>query len=91
MATGMAIVARAGEKAGITSGDMVGAIHKILEKFGFPLTTGYSAQQLFTSALSDKKRSGGTVNLVVPREIGDCILLPTPVGQLQSFIEAGLA
>ena len=91
VATGMAIVARAGEKAGITSGDTVDAIHEILEKFGFPLTTGYSAQQLFTSALSDKKRSGGTVNLVVPQEIGDCILLPTPVGQLQSFIEAGLA
>ena len=91
VATGMAIVARAGEKAGITSGDTVDAIHEILEKFGFPLTTGYSVQQLFTSALSDKKRSGGTVNVVVPREIGDCILLPTPVGQLQSFIEAGLA
>lgn len=91
VATGMAIVARAGEKAGITSGDTVCAIHEILEKFGFPLTTGYSAQQLFTSALWDKKRSGGTVNLVVPREIGDCILLPTPVEQLQSFIKAGLA
>ncbi len=91
VATGMAIVASAGEKAGITSRDTVQAIRQILQKFGFPLTTEYSAQQLFTSALSDKKRSGGTVNLVVPRQIGDCILLPTPVSRLQNFIEAGLA
>ena len=41
-------------------------------------------------ALSDKKRSGSTVNLIVPVEIGRCVIRPTPVSELESFIQAGL-
>ena len=41
-------------------------------------------------ALSDKKRSGDTVNLVVPEAIGRCSLLPTPVDAVEEFIQAGL-
>ena len=49
-----------------------------------------SADALLASALSDKKRSGGTVNLIIPAAIGDCPIVPTPVTELKSFIEAGL-
>ena len=48
------------------------------------------AQDLFGYTLSDKKRSGGTVNLIIPRRIGDCAIVPTPVENLKSFIQAGL-
>lgn len=61
-----------------------------LHQFGLPTETDFSADQLFKCALSDKKRSGGTVNLILPRRIGDCIIAPTQVSELQSFIEAGL-
>ena len=40
--------------------------------------------------LSDKKRSGGTVDLIIPREIGRCEIIPTPVEKLATFVEAGL-
>ena len=45
---------------------------------------------IYHTALSDKKRSGGTVNLIVPRAIGECMIHSIPVDQMLSFIEAGL-
>lgn len=90
VATGMAIVSRAAEKYAICSADTRDQILKTIEKFGLPCATEHSAQDLYESALSDKKRAGGTVNLVVPERIGACILRPTPVEELKFFIEAGL-
>lgn len=62
----------------------------LLQRFGLPTTTEYSARELYDYTLSDKKRSGGMVNLIIPRAIGRCEIVPTPVEQLKSFIEAGL-
>ena len=84
VAIGTAIVCRA-------SGcrDMVRII-ALLKKFGLPTETTYTAEELFSYALSDKKRSGGSVSLILPDSIGSCRIEPTPVAQLKSFIEAGL-
>ena len=62
----------------------------ILEKFGLPTATDFSAATLAATALSDKKRTGGTVNLILPSAIGHCEISPWPVEQLESFIQAGL-
>ena len=62
----------------------------LLEKFGLPTTTDLPAKDLWKAALSDKKRSADTVNLIVPRNIGDCAIVPTPVESLKSFIEEGM-
>ena len=65
-------------------------ILSVLKQFGLPTDTRYSAEELYSYTLSDKKRSGGTVNLIIPRTIGHCDIVPTPVEQLLSFIKAGL-
>ena len=62
----------------------------ILKQFGLPTATNTDAETLYQYALSDKKRSGGTVNLIIPRTIGNCEIVPTPVEQIKSFIEEGL-
>ena len=90
VAIGMAIVSRAGEKQGICQTSAKDAILEILKKFGLPCTCDCSAESLYISALSDKKRSGGMVNLIIPERIGFCRIAPTPVEEIQSFIEAGL-
>ena len=90
VAMGMAIVTRAGAAYGICGDETKSAVLEVLEKFGLPQTCGYSAEDLYTSALSDKKRSGGTVNLIIPERIGFCRIAPTPVPEIQSFIKAGL-
>ena len=90
VAIGMAIVSRTAANQNICSSQVRDQIIAVISAFGLPTETQNTAQELFESALSDKKRSGGTVNLIVPREIGDCAILPTPVETLKSFIEAGL-
>lgn len=90
VAIGMAIVTRAGAAYGICDGATRDAIVNILEKFQLPVVCEYTAENLYRSALSDKKRSGGTVNLIIPERIGFCRIVPTPVEKLQSYIEAGL-
>ena len=90
VAIGMAIVSRAGAAWGICDSCTRDAILDILGKFGLPLSCDYSAQSLYRAALSDKKRSGGMVNLIIPERIGYCRIEPTPVEHIQSFIEAGL-
>ena len=84
VAIGMAIVSRASACADTPR------IVALLEQFGLPTRTDYSADDLFSYTLSDKKRSGGTVNLIIPRAIGDCAIVPTKVESLKSFIQAGL-
>ena len=90
VAIGMAIVARAAQIQEYCSWQTRDRILKSISTFGLPIHTNSNAQELYESALSDKKRSGGTVNLIIPREIGDCLILPTDVSKLKSFIKAGL-
>ena len=87
---GMAIVAKSAVKSGLCSMEACTQICSVLSKFGLPICVEYSAESLFKASLSDKKRFGGSVNLILPVNIGNCIIQPTPVKQLQSFIEAGL-
>ena len=90
VAIGMAIVSRAGCALGICGEDTRDAVIAVLQRFGLPTDTDCSPETIYTSALSDKKRSGGTVNLIVPEKIGFCRIQKTPVSQLLSFIEAGM-
>ena len=65
-------------------------ILSLLNHFGLPTTTNCTAEDICRYAMSDKKRSGGTVNLIVPESVGSCRILSTPVQTLKSLIEAGL-
>ena len=90
VAVGTAIVSRACAKLGICTEEISVRIQNLLTKFGLPVTTDCTAQTLADAALSDKKRNGGTVNLIVPEKIGHCLIRPTPVDEVKAFIEAGL-
>ena len=84
VAMGMGIVARASHTP-----DAV-RICRLLETFQLPTTTTFSGAQLYQAALSDKKQHAGSVQLILPRHIGQCEMVPTPNQQLQAFIEEGL-
>lgn len=90
VAIGMAIVAKASVCHGICSMEVYEQIIRILDNFGLPTTTDFTSQQLYNSALSDKKRSGASLNVIVPVMIGQCAIRNTPIQNLKSFIEAGL-
>lgn len=84
VAIGMAIVCRASQ---CPDTDRILAL---LTKFGLPTETHYPLEDIYSYTLSDKKRNGGTIHLIIPKEIGQCAIVPTPVEKLKSFIQAGL-
>ena len=90
VAIGMAIAARAGAAYGICSETAKNEIISILETFGLPACCDYAAQDIAAAALSDKKRSGNQVSLILPRFIGDCIVHKVPVSEIENLIKAGL-
>ena len=90
VAIGMAIIARAGAEKGFCSPACRDEILAVLERFGLPTRSPYPARDLFRWALSDKKRRGGHVNLIVPEQIGRCAILSVPVDELEGWIEAGM-
>ena len=89
VAMGIALVALAAFRKGFCTEQTAVQILYILLRFGLPTVTAYSAEELYTYALSDKKRDGGTVNLIIPAAIGNCSIVPTPIDELKSFIETG--
>ena len=90
VAIGMTIVTKAAVSRGLCNDSVLKTLIKILQKFSLPYTTVFHAQDLFHTALNDKKRTGASVNLIVPKEIGNCSITSIPVAELESFIEAGL-
>ena len=57
---------------------------------GLPTSTEFTPEALAQAALSDKKRAGGRITLVVPKSIGDCMLVDYPVEQLVDVFRAGM-
>ena len=90
VAAGLAIMARAAETLGWTEEPLAGRIAACLAKNGLPTDTDYTAEALAQAALSDKKRAGDTITVVVPRRIGECELKKLPVSELLGLIAAGL-
>ena len=90
VAAGLAVIARAAETLGWTEEPIAGRIAACLAKNGLPTGTDFSAEALAEAALSDKKRAGGDITLVIPRKIGACQLRKVPVAELLPIIRAGL-
>lgn len=90
VAIGMAVVTKAAASFGICDKSASDAITAVISRFGLPTISPYCADALYQTALSDKKRTGNTLNLIVPHKIGHCEIHSTPINKLRSFIEAGL-
>ena len=90
VAIGMAIVIRAAVKFGLCDLTTCDKVLHILKRFQLPTHAPYNSEQIYNYTLSDKKRTGGSIHLIIPREIGCCEIVSTPINKLKSFIEAGL-
>ena len=90
VAIGTALAARCAVSLGLADQGTATRIMWLLEKFGLPIFTHYSSKALANAALSDKKRSGDSVKLILPKAVGRCAIFPTPIRELESIIQAGL-
>ena len=90
VAAGLAIMARACEKLGWAEQGVAARIATCLTEHHLPTSADYPAEALARAALADKKRSGESITIVVPRRIGGCELKRVPVTEMLPIIAAGL-
>ena len=67
-------------------GKDVPEIGKILDAYGYPKCGGFDTVKILEAIRGDKKRSGDAITLVVPRKIGECELVETPMGELGGWL-----
>ena len=86
----MSIITKAAEEFGICPKGMSKDLDALLEKCGLPTKCPYSAEEIYNVALSDKKRSGDFITLVLPKTQGECILNTITVAKLLEYIKKGI-
>lgn len=89
VAAGMAIVTRAAATRGICPAKTARRLEKLLGKYALPTAADYSAVQLCAAALSDKKLSGGRLNLIVPERVGGCRIENIAPSELGAWLADG--
>ena len=89
VAAGMALVTRAAVKRGLCAPETLDALLDILKEYNLPTGTDYPADALAAAAMTDKKRAGGAVNLIVPEAVGSCRILPVPAAEIAGWLRDG--
>lgn len=89
VAIGMAMAARIAAENGLCDKTVSSQILAALQRFALPTESPVTVDTILLHALSDKKRHGNKINLILPRTIGNCDIIPTAVEELKSYIEAG--
>ena len=87
VAIGMVIAAKASAKLGWSDEDCTAEIINANKNNNLPTECGFAPNDLADVALSDKKRTGGTINFVVPEVMGRCVLKKIPVETLYKIAE----
>lgn len=80
VAKGMVIAARIAPLCGLC--DIADELSALLAEYGFDTTSPYSSEEIYNALLTDKKRRGGTISVVLPKERGNCVLVPLKVEEL---------
>ena len=89
VAMGMAHITRAAEKRGIAVKGTSKRLEELLLRVGLPAEIPYPEDVIAESILSDKKRAGSTLRLIVPEKIGKCRILPVDTREIPGWIHDG--
>lgn len=90
VAVGMIYAARIARSMGLCGPEVEAGIAAALTAGGLPLAAPYGAAELAAAAMADKKRAGGEITLVLPREIGRCELVRVPVADMEELARVAL-
>lgn len=90
VAVGMCSIARAGENMNITEEGTANNVTALIRACGLPTSTIISPVDLYNSALSDKKRRGGEISLVIPVKFGECEIKKFKIDELKNILTLGV-
>ncbi len=86
VAVGMVMIAGAGEKNGITPQGTAQKIAEVCKLYGLPTSDASAIEDIAQAAQTDKKTSGGGINLVLLNEIGSAFTKKIKLENLLGFI-----
>lgn len=87
---GMAIVAKAAEKSGLSEEGTSLKITETLKKCSLPVSCSFTTDELTAVMLSDKKRIGNSVTFILPESIGNCIMHDINIDNIKDFLSLGM-
>lgn len=82
---GMVMMARAGESKGITALGTAEKIRLALQKYNLPTSDSLPLDQIVGATSVDKKSTGGQLNLVLLRKIGDAFVYRIDRSEMAAF------
>lgn len=86
VAKGMARIADISVRCGWADRSAAERIRGALERYGFDLEIPYANDAIFHVIEQDKKREGGTIDLVTLKSIGSCELRRLPLAELENIL-----
>lgn len=89
VAMGMVMATRAAEQLAIAQEKCSDRLIAVLRKYGLPVHCHFQTDELMSVILTDKKRSGDMLTVVLPTELGRCVLHKLPVAEIRNLVELG--
>lgn len=90
VAVGMVIISRAAYKCSFCDENCTDIIASLNKKYSLPVSTDFSASELSSAAMADKKRAGDKIKLIIPEALGNCVIKSVPTSELEKIIGKGL-
>lgn len=87
VAIGMVVVTKAYEQANGLNNSMSERLIKTLRNYQLPISCEYSLKDLAEQAISDKKRAGNTISVLLPSNIGNCVISDMSMESWITFVE----
>ena len=84
---GMVLIAKAGEKSGLTTPGTSEKIVTLLERYNLPTATDRNMDELAKATALDKKSAGKNLRLILLHEIGDAYIYTLPREELGNFLK----
>jgi len=90
VAIGMVIVSKAAALAGICENSVFERVLALVRSYGLPVKTDYETDALLRAMLSDKKRAGAKISLIIPEKIGTVRIEKMGLEEMDQFLRPAL-
>ena len=90
VAIGMVIVAKAAVLAGRCAPSVFDRLLELVRAYKLPVTTDYDTDALLQAMLSDKKRAGAKISLIVPEALGKVRIDKMTLEEMDAFLRPAL-
>jgi 3-dehydroquinate synthase len=84
---GMLFISRMYNETGLVPNEIIGRLAKLMMKYSLFSAFSFTDSQLFDAALSDKKRSGDSIDLIIVKKVGEGEILRQKLDDLRKMCE----